>query len=88
MKTNKQKVKELVKDMLIESHKKALKSIDKVLNSGCIDIDSWDQKNAPMVLPKTILTAILEDEARQYTARGTSYEKQIKKEVKNIQYFL
>jgi hypothetical protein len=88
MKSNKQKIKGLVKDMLIESHKKALKSIDKAINSGCVDIDGWDEENAPMILPKCILTAILEDEAKQYTARGTTYEKQMKKEVKNIQYFL
>jgi hypothetical protein len=88
MKTNKQKIKGLVKDMLIESHKKALKNIDRVLNSGCVDIDGWDDKNMPMVLPKNILTAILENEARQYTARGTSFEKQMKKEVRNISYFL
>lgn len=88
MKSNKEKIKELVMDMLIESHQKAIKNIDKVLNSGCVDIDNWDEKNAPMVLPKTILTAILENEARQYTARGSSFEKQMKKEVKNIHYFL
>ena len=88
MKTKKQKINELVKDMLIESHRKALQNIDRVLNSGCVDIDGWDEKNAPMVLPKTILTAILENESRQYTARGTSHEKQMKKEVKNIHYFL
>jgi hypothetical protein len=88
MDSKKEKIKELVKDMLIESHQKAIQNIDKVLNSGCIDIDDWDDKNAPMVLPKTILTAILENEARQYTARGTSFEKQMKKEVKNIRYFL
>ena len=88
MKSKKQKIKGLVKDMLIESHKKALKNIDKALNSKCVDIDGWDEENAPMILPKCILTAILENEARQYTARGTKYEKQMKKEVKNIQYFL
>lgn len=88
MNTKQEKIKELVKDMLIESHQKAMRNIDKILNSGCIDIDGWDDKNAPMVLPKTILTAILENEARQYTARGTSYEKQMKKETKNIRYFL
>ena len=88
MKSKKQKIKGLVKDMLIESHKKALKNIDKALNSKCVDIDGWDEENAPMILPKCILTAILEDEARQYTARGTKYEKQMKKEVKNIRYFL
>jgi hypothetical protein len=88
MKSKKQKIKGLVKDMLIESHKKALKSIDRVLNSGCVDVDGWDENNAPMVLPKSILTAILEEESMQYGARGTKYEKQIKKEVKNIRYFL
>ncbi len=84
----KRKIKKLVKDMLIESQKKALANIDKVLNSGCIDIESWDESINPMVLPKAILTAILEDEARQYTARGTSFEKQMKKEIENIKYFL
>lgn len=88
MRSKKQKIKKLVKDMLIESHKKALKKIDKALNSGCINIDGWDEENAPMILPKCILTAILEDEARQYTARCTKYEKQMKKKVKNIKYFL
>jgi len=88
MKSNKQKIKELVRNMLDESHEKAVKNIDKVLNSGCIDIDGWDEKFAPMVLPKTILTAILENESRQYTARGTSFEKESKKEVRNIRYFI
>lgn len=84
----KDRIKELVKDMLVESHRKSLQNIDRVLNSSAIDIEGWDDKNAPMILPKCILTAILENEARQYTARGTRYEKQMKKEVKNIQYFI
>ena len=88
IKSNKEQIKELVKDMLIESHQKAIENIDRVLESGCVDVDGWDAINAPMVLPKTILTAILENEARQYTARGTSFEKQMKKEVRNIHYFL
>lgn len=84
----KAKIKRLVKDMLKESHKKAIANIDKALNAGCIDIDGWDSDNAPMVLPKTILTAILEEEARQYTARNTRYERKVKKEVENIKMFL
>ena len=80
MKNNKEKIKELVRDMLIESHQKAMQNIDRVLDS--------DYKNKPMILPKCILTAILENEARQHTARGTSFEKQMKKEVRNISYFL
>ena len=84
----KAQIKRLVNDMLKESQKKAMQNIDRALNAGCIDIDSWDSENAPMILPKTILTAILEEEARQYTARGTSFERKFKKEVQNIRYFL
>ena len=86
--TSKNKIKKLVIDMLIDSHRKALLNVDRVLNSGCIDTASWDENDAPMILPKTILTAILEEEARQYTARGTRYEKQMKKEVRNIKMFI
>jgi ribosomal protein L1 len=88
MASKKQKIKKLVKEMLIESHKKALKSVDRALNLSCVDVDGWDEKIAPMILPKTILTAILEEESIQYTARGTTYEKRIKAKVKNIRYFL
>gem|GEM_PF-4230790 len=88
MRSNKQKIKKLVKDMLIESHKKALKNVGRVLDSGCIDIDGWDEKDKPMIIPKCILTAILENESRQYTARGTAYERQVQKEVRNIHFYL
>lgn len=84
----KAKINKLVKDMLKESHRKAIANIDKALNSGCIDIDAWDENISPMVLPKTILTAILEVAAVQYTGRGTSHEKQVKKDVRNIRMFL
>lgn len=86
--SKKDKIKKLVKDMLIESHNKAIKNIDKILDSGCIDIENWDEKNAPMVLPKTILTAILENESVQYNGRSTFRYKQLKKDVKNIKLFL
>ena len=88
METKKEQIKALVIEMLNESHEAMMKNIDKVLNSGAIDIDGWDEKNAKMVLPKTITTAILQRESVQYEGRGTSHEKQVKKEVRNILYFL
>lgn len=88
MKSNKEQIAKLVKEMLTESHKDMLKKIDKVLNSGCVDIESWSKDDSPMILPKCIVTAILQDESTQYEGKGTSFEKQIKKEVKNIRYFL
>lgn len=88
MKSNKEQIAELVKGMLDESHKEMLKKIDKVLNSGCVDVESWSKDNSPMILPKCIVTAILQDESTQYEGKGTSFEKQVKKEVKNIRYLL
>lgn len=85
METKKEKIKALVTEMLNESHEAMIKNIDKVLNSGAIDINSWDEK---MVLPKTITTAILQKESIQRDGRGTIYEKQVKKEVRNILYFI
>jgi hypothetical protein len=88
MENNKQQILELVKEMLIESHENMLNKINKVLNSGCVDVEGWDEKNSPMILPKCIVTAILKDESTQYEGKGTSFEKQVKKEVENIRYFL
>ena len=88
MKSNKEQIAELVKDMLTESYEAMIKKIDKVLNSGCVDVESWNKDSSPMILPKCIVTAILQNESTQYEGKGTSFEKQVKKEVKNIRYFL
>ena len=84
----KNKLKSLVEYMLNESHDNMLSQINKVLNSGAIDIENWDGINNPMILPKCIVTALLQKESHQYEAKGTSFERQVKKEVKNIRYFL
>mgnify|MGYP003338283452 CR=1 FL=1 len=81
----KEKIKSLVIDMLKESNNAMIKKIDKLLTSGAIDIDNWDER---MILPKCIVTALLQDESTQYEGKGTSFEKQVKKEVKNLKYFL
>jgi len=90
MKTEEKKnnIKLLAEDMLKQSFNDMIKKIEKVLNSGAIDIDSWNKNNKPMIIPKCIVTAILQDESTQYEGKGTSFEKQIKKEVKNIRYFI
>ena len=84
----KNQIKALVIDMLEESNKAMISKVEKVLNSGCIDIESWDKEINPMIIPKCIVTAILENESCQYQAKGTSFEKEIKKEVENIKYFI
>ena len=84
----KEKVKQLAIDMLTESLAAMIKQVDKAINSGAIDIDQWSEDDKPMILPKIITTAILQTESEQYEGKGTSYEKYIKKEVKNVKYFL
>ena len=85
---NKKKIKKLTVEMLNNSKKYMIESIDKALNSGTLDIDSWDENSNPMILPKVILIAVMQNEAEQYRARGTSFEKKMKKEVKNLKLYL
>lgn len=88
METKRDKIKGLVVNLLNQSHEEMYWKIDAALNSGAIDIDSWEEDDSPMILPKIIITAILENESTQYQGKGTSFEKKIKKEVKNLRYFL
>jgi hypothetical protein len=84
----KEKIQKLVLEMLKTSHEAAIKKSETVFNTGAIDVDGWDENNSPMILPKCIVTAILESEAYQYGAKGTSFERRVKKEVRNIRYFI
>lgn len=86
---NKKKlIKVLTKDILKQSFKAMEAKIDRALNSGALDIESWDKDNAPMILPKIIVTAILKNESKQYEGKGTMYEKKVKKESENLIHFL
>lgn len=84
-KRKKAKLKRLASEMLKDSQKAMKDKIDKAINSGSLDIDSWDER---MILPKVIVAAILEDEAGQYKGKGTSFEKSVKKQITNLKYFL
>jgi len=88
MKNKKVQIETHVKNMLEYANKDMIKKITKALNSSAIDVDGWEPDNNPMILPKIILIAILETEAEQYKATGTCFEKQVKKEVKNLKLFL
>jgi hypothetical protein len=86
--TKKEKIKAMAVEMLknAQPHLEAL--VEKALNSGAIDTDSWDENSNSMILPKCIVIAVLEEEADQYKAKGTSFEKEVKKEVSNIKCFI
>ena len=74
--------------MLKNSLKEMEAKIDKALNSGALDIDNWDENSNSMILPKVIVVAIMETEADQYKGSGTSFEKEVKKEVRNLKCFI
>jgi len=82
------KVETLVNMLLDKSHEAMKNAVTKAINSGALDIDSWDENSNPMIIPKIIATALLECESHKYSAKGTSFEKLIKKEVKNLKYFI
>ena len=84
----KKKIKALAKKMLKTSLKEMEAKIDKALNSGALDVDEWDENSNPAILPKVIVIAIMEDEAEQYKAKGTSFEKEVKKDVSNLKCFI
>ncbi len=84
----KAKIELLANEMLKCSVENIQKSIKKAIECSGIDIESWDENSGPMILPKIILISAIENEARQHYGLGTSFEKKIKKEVKNIAYFL
>lgn len=90
MNTNEKKeiVSKLVNEILTDSLENMKKNISKAIDSGAIDIDSWDNNNHPMILPKIIVTALLERESEQYKGKDTCFEKEVKKGVKNLKYFL
>lgn len=89
--TGKQKekiVRKLVWSMIHEAAKHAQSRITETIKSGAINIDEYDLEHAPMVLPKTITAALLQAEIRPLLGTGTKYEKQVKKDIKNILYFI
>ncbi len=86
--TNRQKIKRSTDKLLGEAVSHMKRKIVKALQSGVLDTEGWNEDVNGMILPKIILIAILENEANQYKAEGTSFEKEVKKEVANLKLFL
>ncbi len=86
--SNADKISELTNQMLDDAIPHIRKSIERAIISGAIDVDGWDENHNKMLIPKAILVASLENEADQYKADGTSFERQVKKDIRNIKLFL
>ena len=88
MKSKRVKIKDHTAYLLQESYKEMKRKIDKAINSGAIDIENWDPNTNCMIIPKSILIAILESEADQYKGVGTRFEKEVRKNVDNLKCFI
>ena len=84
----KSKIKELALAMLLQSYEAMCKKVDKAIKAVGDEVENWDENNNSMILPKCVVTALLQDESTQYDCVGTVIEKQVKAEVKNIRYHL
>ena len=84
MENNTKKLEKIVNDMLDNAFRHIKANVAKAVQAA--EITEWDEDNNPYVIPKGIIIALLNNEADQYCAKGTSHEKQIKKikvQVKN-----
>ena len=77
----------LARSILDYSYEHGKDKIDQAINSGALDLDSWEL-DRKMIIPKIIVRAILETESDQYDGKGTSWEKNIRKETKNLKLFI
>lgn len=82
------KIKKHVKDMLMESFESMINNIEVLLNDDEEAVNNWEPNVNPMILPKCMVTALLEHESMQYQAKGTSFEKKVKKKVKELRNYL
>ena len=87
-KGQKKKITALLDAMAKESYGHLAEKFDKALDSGAIDIDEWSADDNPTILIRTIFIACLTDEIDRYSAAGTCFEKQVKKDVKNLLNFI
>lgn len=88
MESKEQKIEKLCLDMLETSIVDIKARIKKAIDSGAVDVEEWDEKINPYLLPKAIMIAIFERETNLYRPTGTSFEKEVNKEAKNIELFI
>ena len=67
--------------LISEAVKGIRKNMEKAIASGSMNIQEAEDN---YILPRSLLIALLNEEINQFDCSGTCYEKQVKKEAKNI----
>jgi len=86
--SNAEKIERIALEMIDDSVQHMKAKVKKAIKSGALDIENWDEYNKPMIIPKVIIQAVLQSESEQYSPKGTSFEREINKEVKNLRYYI
>lgn len=75
-----------INEMLLMSHKHMISNCERIINSMHAD---WECQVKSKLLPKSILVALLDNESRQWSAKGTHFENESKKLIEKIKtYYL
>ena len=88
MLSKRKQIKDLVDQILDNALAEMKAKVGKVIVSGAIDTENWSPDHDSMLIPKAIVIALLENEADQYKATGTTHERKVSKDVENIKLFL
>jgi len=81
---SKEQILEKVAYLLVNAQKRMSERAERILASGRTDVDGADDD---FVVPKQIITALLEFESKQYTPFNEEDRKVFLREVANMQYF-
>jgi len=57
------------------------KNMEKAISSGSMNIEEADDN---YILPRSLVIALLQEEINQFDCKGTDFEKEVKKNAKNI----
>jgi len=77
----KKQLQKKTRSLIFEASKHMRKNIDRAINSGSIDVSSWDNN---WLLPKLLLNALLMEEQHQYAPPAGMNERQYKKQIESI----
>lgn len=75
---------QITNEFLNNAFEKMQEKITRAIQCDALDIEQYDSEFNTAIIPKTIVAALLLEEAEQWKCKGTSFEKQMEKDVKQL----
>ena len=87
--SKKKEIRDHVLGMIDNSCQHMKNKLNDVMKSGAVNVEGWNPDYRPMLLPRAIVTALLQYVSNQYVSnqfdgRCTSFEKQMKYDIAKI----